>query len=418
MAIAFILSFLRYDVFSGIFLMLSGIAMYFSFLSVTKNFLNSRGLFVLIWNVSIGLSCLKLHPLQTEWHVSSWIAFLSAAIFIFLGYDFGSFTKDKIRNIKFKQKFSTSFVFFILSIIVIFTFFVEIYFSRGIPFLSSNMSSYHEFGLSYLHYITVTSATIPSIAVVILHKNNIKLKMQRRFIILLSLICATIPFLIVSRQLILQMIIVFTISYCKVHRILKFKIKYALIAIAILLCSWFFITEKRNQSNVYLADVLKLGTIENAVGYAKLYQIYMYIAYNFDAFNDNIYKASFQTFGFSSLTPLWTFLGIKRIWLNILPHYSEIRSISVFNTSPFISTPYRDFGFLGILLYCFIVGYYVHYIEHRENMHFNNIYIIKKAIIDYCLMMSFFSCFFSNTMIWVQLITLSIFNSLTTDISA
>ena len=397
-----ICSSLEYNTAASTVLILAGLFIFYSLSRFTKNFLNSRGLFLLVWNVTIGLSCLKLHPSQGTWEVGTWTCFMLAALFFLFGYDCGISLKGKKTRV-IVSKVSKITMFTTLCGIIILVFIVEVYFSGGVPLFSSSMSSYATFGLPYLHYITVTSATIPAIGVALFNNQDIT-KSTKRVVIFFSLICALIPFALVSRQLILQMVIVFGVSYFKIHGLRKIKIKYVVGAGIALVVVWMFATGKRNQSDAYLSYALNLNSPVNA----RLYQLYLYITYNYDIFNDNLNTAAFSTLGFKSLNPLWTLIGVKNLWPESIVNFDHIKSIRVFTTARLVFTPYCDFGILGIVVYCFIVGFYVQRVEHKANFYSDRVYVVKKSIVDYCLVMSFFTCFFSNTMIWVQLIVLTL----------
>ena len=401
-ALAAFFSSLGWDVAAAILLMLSGVLIFFFLSRVTRNFLNSRGLFLFVWNGTIGLSCLKLHPYQGTWEIGTWLCLLLAALALLLGYDLGIAAKRRRTRFLMNRVNKTA-VFIVLCGIIWVVFALEVVYAGTIPLLSSDMSSYVNFGLPYLHYITVTSATVPALAVVLFDRKGVPI-LTKIIVLLLTLLCALIPFALVSRQLILQMVIVLGISFFKVHGLRKIKPWYLLAAGAALFAVWMLATGSRNQSDAYLAYALNLESPKNA----KLQQLYLYITYNYDIFNDNLKTAAFSTLGFRSLNPLWTLIGVKGMWPAKIVDFEHVKSIAVFTTAPMVFTPYCDFGVPGIAVFCFVVGFCIQRVEHGANFSSDRVYIVKKAILDYSLVMSFFTCFFSNTMIWVQLIVLSL----------
>lgn len=234
--------------------------------------------------------------------------------------------------------------------------------------------------------------------------NKYKLsKKEIAFLVIINLICLAIPFLIVSRQLILTTIVITGFTIMSLYK--KHELKMIIFIVCLGLITWILISQFRNQSDAYLKKALNIQ--DDCVLSVSNMQIYMYVAINYDNFNLNVDELPQHYYGTKSLFPLFAFTGLKFIMSSITNAASSANKIiQVYNTYPIILTPYLDFGGIGIVIYMLLIGYISCFVEKRkENEPVN---ILLKSLIKYALLFSFFTSYFANAAFWFYVIILLI----------
>jgi len=340
---------------------------------------------------------LQLHQNQVDWKVATWFYLGLAYIMFNIGYAAKESKKDKKPKANQDSKKTINkkiFFYFIIAmnLCVILAFIIEVIIRGYIPMFSSDMASYQRFGVTGIHYFTVSCAIVLPTTYIYWenYKKNIN-KKELIFLIIINLISLAIPLLIVSRQLILTTLVLtgFTIMGLKKKK----ELKIILIILLAGLLTWFSISKFRNQNDEYLRQALNIQ--EDAVLSVSNMQVYMYIAVNYDNFNVNVGNVEQYCYGTKSLFPVFALTGLKFVMPIISESYDLIkRVIPVYNTYPIVMTPYEDFGMLGIIIYMFIIGYICCLIEGiSEN---NPVNILIKSLFKYALLFSFFTSYFSN----------------------
>ena len=125
---------------------------------------NSVSIFSGIWLLTIGLSILRLHPIQVEWKFATWICLIVAFIFFLIGYylKIFNFLKSKIKYTKNKiddNKKANLFLILIIFSFSVISIVIECCLCE-IPLFSKDMYSYKKFGVFVLRYFGVSSALI------------------------------------------------------------------------------------------------------------------------------------------------------------------------------------------------------------------------------------------------------------------
>ena len=128
-------------------------------------------------------------------------------------------------------------------------------------------------------------------------------------------------------------------------------------------------------------------------------------------------KVAYTTLGYSSLVPLWTYTGTKALLGTVINTeiLSEVGNyMSTFTTYPFVNVPYMDFGIFGVGVYSVIIGFFSGIKEKRckEKAPIPWDYV-SIALIDYCLIFSFFTAPFSNITVWTYFIEIFLIRLLT-----
>ena len=420
---------------SFLLLFLSGIAFYISFYIKEKSFFSPAGVFSIIWFGSIGLSQLRLNINQIPFSLKTWIVLGCTYLFFYLGYNLCP--KIKLRRYTYsstKILSSINLLFFVITS----AFLIEVYIRGFIPLFSSDPTAYIAFSVSGIHYLVVSCILIPPLTIVLLFKSNKNLsKFQYIYLIIENLICLIIPILIVSRQLLMMEIVLICMTFAK-----KYKQSEKIILIIMMLVifiSFVILSFGRNQDSDYLNYVFnqknkytsyyyqsdtKLSKIEieqynslykginqfNRVNLDNLpmpfYQIYMYISFNYDNLNYKIATIDHYAYGKSSFFPLFALTGIKFLAPEKFV-FSTSNYLTTFNTNPICYTPYIDFGLLGVMAYMLIIGI----ISKQVTIHssYDN-GIIQYSILNYCLLFSFFSSFFSNATTIIYILILALIN--------
>lgn len=73
---------------AGAILILEGFALYVLNFIRTQNLVDIRGLFSGSWIVGMGLSCLQLSKLQSDWENVTWVCFFCIYLFFMIAFDF------------------------------------------------------------------------------------------------------------------------------------------------------------------------------------------------------------------------------------------------------------------------------------------------------------------------------------------
>ena len=391
------------NVFAAILTILLGIEILIVNKKIFGYVTNMPGLFGGVWFLTIGLSCLQLHQKQVTWEYNTWLYYILTYSIFLGGYCLFEVIKKKEKNenvsLLIDKKLALEFLTSITAICTVF-FILEVIIRRQIPALSSDMSSYHNFGVTGLHYFTVLSCFILPISIVcvMLYRKEFT-RLDYVKIVSYNIIGILIPILIVSRHLLLMTFVLGTIVAITLNK--KYE-KYMIILIALVgIVGWFGISSLRKQDDVYLKEAMCIQ--DDSILSIKNMQIYMYVSCNYDNFNANVGKIEKLSLGTKSLFPIFALTGLKFIIPNIADE-NLIRFVDVYNTYPIIMQPYQDFGEIGIYIYMMVIGYLCGLVENIKKNKFSNILI--DSIFKYCLIFSFFTNGFATPAIWFYVIIL------------
>ncbi|MBR2658325.1 oligosaccharide repeat unit polymerase [Candidatus Saccharibacteria bacterium] len=363
---------------------------------------NFVGIFGFFWFFVLGLSCLQLHGLQVGWKDETWACLIIAYLAFLAGYTIHNHMKKDVSMLE-KEKITKKSFFRLLVIIaatVSVAFVIEVLIRKEIPIFSKNMSSYMNFGVSGIHYFTVSSCLMLPLSIIYMFKywKNEKPSIREiATIICINVAMFAIPFLIVSRQLIVITLIISATTVL----ILKPKLAGIIIMVTAVVgvLGWAVISTYRNQDVEYLRTALEIDT-ESAAD-VRLMQVYMYAACGFDNFNVNVGNVEEYTYGRKVLFPAFALTGLKFIIPGIEDENLG-RITPRFNTYPVVMKPYQDFGILGIILYMMIIGFLCRYVDRLGQG--KPTYIIIKVLLIYCLAITFFNNAFASATIWFYII--------------
>ena len=406
-------------------LMITGISLYIYFSYKENTLFSLVGIFTIVWYISISLSQFRLNINQIPFSCKTWvILYLTYSLFI-LGYFSNRKIKYNYQCIDFQiNKHKILLVIIVLFVTIICFLGVELYVSKEFPLFSNDPAAYLNFSISGIHYFVVSCILIPPLIIIYLDKNSFASQKQKVILILMAIICFLIPILIVSRQLLLLGIILSSVTFIILNKKYEKKVVFSIMIIAIL--AFTLLSLGRNQNSEYLNYVFNSTnqytnhyfdssfelTVEELDIYNKLYsgfdsferielfelpmpiyQIYMYITFNFDNLNFLIASTKQFYFGINIFYPILALTGI-RFMFPLIDSISFPRYLTTFNTFPICFVPYSDFGILGLIIYMFVIGMLSQKINNMKTSSVMN--IIYYGLFVYSLLFSFFTSFFSN----------------------
>lgn len=365
--------------------------------------LNAKGLFSLIWFGSISLACLRIHPNQVEWSYITWLCIAVVYPVFTIGFNLSSISNINRTNrhtIDYDKK-SIITILTYFSILIEISFVADILFSKGIPIISSSMSAYKDFGMPYVHYITVSSGLFPGLTYICFKVTNLSFT-KNKILIFQTVFISMIPFLIVSGQLIILEFIIlffaFVIYGQKEQKISYFKLLVT--GFVIILIYIVYVALFRKQNSLYLISTFNLPGNPNKIE-VSLWRLYLYIAFNFDNFNYLVDHLTSFSYGLNTFNPVLVFTAAKGLIPDSLINNEAFRLLPTYNTYPFIYDGYRDFGVSGIVFNVLFIGILSGSIEHNARTKISPFNGILYCLLLYSICICFFISEFSQPVFWV-----------------
>lgn len=424
--VSMMMYYLKQGVIASVIMISLAIFLYVAEVRLDKRVINVRGLFALGFIGGFGLSLLKLSKLSQDYNPITFIAVFVAYFSLYLGVFFENGRKKSINQdankIKIEKKSSIltsqEILIIVLFAITFLSFMVEVAILKFIPlFTLATPHAYSTFHVFMLHYITNFYAFIPSFALC-----NYYIEPDRRqskmFVLLSFVYVIVMALLMVSRsQLILCIVlslfilIMYNINNIKVIMSNKKNIIIFVAMILAFLVLYLIITISRAHNIEYLNSIFEMKNEKMPI---FITQPYMYIAHNFENLNYMINNIFRWTFGRRILYPFFTLTLVKKFFPIVVdsPYYIIKEELS---TVTIIYDFYYDFGLVGIIVFCFIIGYVgkkledkAYYVLRENDAYKNNFIIIMFALYCYFMLFSFFQTYFSLTDTWVYIIILVI----------
>lgn len=401
---------------SGLVLMAGALYLYWKDYRASGNFIHLRGLFCLFFIGGQALSCLKLSRLQKPWQMITWISFLAAVLSFYgifaLVLKWAGPLKEphwmkkqarggypvlpwesrgqlrKYEHTLFKAIFAVTFI-------SLAAFILEALLLGYVPFFIRNVPhAYSYFHISGVHYFTVSCVLVPSLAVLFFMTRDAHRRKKGMMVIILTWISLLIPVLCVSRfQLIFAVgMAVFTFLSMK-H---KLSLRYILGIIAVMIPAYVVLTIARSHSVEYLNEIFAM---KNPAVPIAVTQPYMYIAHNYDNFNCLTEQLPEHTMGLRMLFPALALTGIKFLkpeWAQI-PLYVTKEELT---TLTLIYDAYYDFGLLGVMVFCGLLGAVCAFFVRALPQMKNPVGYMFYAQMAMYMALSFFTTWFSNPSTW------------------
>ncbi len=371
---------------------------------------NPIGIFSGIWLLSIGLATLRLHHVQVEWKIMTWICIMVAFMFFLLGYYSKTlnFLKSLFKNDQNKKFYDNKKANLILIVIVFFCSLISIIiecFVCEIPLFSKDIYSYLNFGVFVLRYFGVSSALVLPLSCLYIARFKKQIsKKEWIFLIIINILMFFVPFLIVSRGLALATLFFTLFTLCSIYK--KKEMIIIPILLLITLFSWKGIGNLKNMDDAYLNKALYMDILDNkdnekdniakkehvekksssaiTIKNVKLMRTYMFLCLNYDNFDLNVNEVKYS-YGKSSFFPIYVIAGLKFLTHMEDPRENLKRIMYTYNTYSILFLPYMDFGIFGIAIFMFIMGILCFFFE--------SVYpdIMFSSILKFCCLFSFFS---------------------------
>jgi oligosaccharide repeat unit polymerase len=294
-----------------------------------------------------------------------------------------------------KRLFLTIIIFFIISFSV---FSIEVIEAGGIPlFVENRTEAYAEFGINFLHYITVSLLMLPAIVYFYLKCYMPKNRKFTAKVLLISI--GVVSFFIIvsllSKNLILHMLLFLSIFY---NYIQKKKIGIKLVAILLIFLSLMMVglAEVRFASKT-LVEIAQMDIPEE---YNWIAMPYIYFALNFENMNQTIKQDSpvNLTMGKSTFAPLWVFTFYKRFFSEHFNDKTQPNNLveENFNVSTYLCGLYQEYGVPGIIIFPTLYGFITQLIYLLLRKTNSPLYMGLFAVMENSAAFAFFSNFYSH----------------------
>ncbi len=386
----------------GGWFILSGIFLFFYYWRNYSTLLNVKGIFGGIWFLTVGLAALRIHPDQVKWSFLTWLCIGFFYLGVCIAYDVISYV---LRNIPEGKPFFKvgRYGIVLWGILPIIGFVADVVYSGYIPMFSQEQQAYMNFGMPFVHYLTVFSGVYPALALRVIRDKELSLSL-RICIGALILINVFIPFAIVSRQLTLMQIVIASIVFLVSYGVEQ-RIRFWHILVFVLICSIMFLVMSgmRHQSDAYIKEVFNLP-VDTSSGEMLLWKLYMYIAFSFDNFNKLVVSSTTFYWGAKSLYPFAVLIGLGGLMKYGFEVPIQFQILPTHNTFTALSTPYMDFGIVGVVIFAFLVGILASLSENGVRLNYmNEEGVVAYGLIIYSIAISFFTDEFGLPVFWVYI---------------
>ena len=415
------LYYLKHNYIASVMMISLAIFLFVSEIRKSKHLVTVRGLFALGFIGGFGLSLLKLSRLSADYSLMTFVVVFVSYFSLYLGVvlrDKGAknnsdqFNYD--RRITNKLFTNQQLLVVILLIVTFLAFIIEAMMLGFVPlFTKDTPHAYSAFHVFMLHYITTFYAFIPCIAIANYFENKaerldiILIIISFVYLVIMSLFMVSRSQLILSLALSILIVIIYKIKNVYEFRVSKFGILKLITFAIIFIVLYGIITIYRAHNIEYLNGIFEMKNENTPI---FITQPYMYVAHNFENLNYMINNIFRFTCGRRMLYPLFTLTFIKKLFPIVVdsPYYIIKQELS---TVTLVYDAYYDFGIIGVICFCFIIGYIGKMLEDKAYAIVNNTYNNKNNYIEilfaqysYFMIFSFFQTYFSLTDTWVHII--------------
>ena len=415
---------------SGLILIGAAVWLYMRDYRRTGNLIHLRGVFCLAFVGGQGISCFKLSRLQTDWCAETWICLLLGTAAFWLAYEgaeritarrdaggaawgasggktasgtWGASGGERVPGT------GTDYSKRLLAAMAGVTglawaaFLFEAFWLGFVPLFSYGVPhAYSYFHVTGVHYFTVSSVLVPSMAVVygaMVRSRKMGLRESRGFqaAAALAVLSLALPVLCVSRFQLIMAAGMALFTFISINRAIR--LRYVLMLLALMVPAYLGLTVMRSHSASYLNGIFEM---KNSATPIFITQPYMYIANNYDNFNCLVEGLTEYAWGRRMLFPLWAFTGLKFVAPDLVsfPLFvtkEELTTVTLFYDA------YYDFGPAGMALFGAVLGVSCCLLaEWRKRGATMAEHLIYAQIAMY-MALSFFTTWFSNPTTWFYL---------------
>lgn len=355
----------------------------------SKDIFHPIGIYSLMWITTIGLSNFKLSNLQGEWSSKMWIVVFFVYSAFILGYYISSrFSKDvskKLGNqidLVDQNKFRR-FIYILFAICFI-SYIAEVIESGFLPLFNRDPASYKEFGIRFVHYLTVSLVFVNCLITVYI----IKYKKLDKALSIIYILAILAVITLLSRQLLIFLAVITLII---IHYLYK-KIKLLHLSLVAILGLIVFSVLGNIRSNGG-AYILQVGEIVEGVDPIFAW-LYLYFGFGYE--NLNYYINNFHDLFYGTVTffPVFAFTLTKGLIETDLSGYLVSPHLT---TSSMAYDFYLDFGLLGTIIFPLIIGFITSKIYRKLQQNKSIYNVLLYSMIAHNLLFVFFVNFFANT---------------------
>ncbi len=352
------------------------------------DFFSPARIFGLIWLLAIGLVDLKFSRLQLEWTSSGWFSLLIGIISLFVGIYIsfsGNFGKDFLNVSQIRKKIQLIGIDKIRLynlIVLLFVgyavcFVIEFIIEGYLPAFSPEPDKARVmFGVFGIHLVVNAVNTL--LFLIVQYFLFVRAEKAKKTFLVFVFIISTASFLLLLQRynfFILSIMLLCLLYYCSRHISLKTFLIFVLIAAGILVAIQSIRLAKYAEFYFYTFAEMKFP-----IKYAIFSEPYMYLVMNLENFVRAVPKIENYTYGYFTLDFLLALTGMKH-WL--ADYYSLEKFptyIAGYNTFPFYWAYFRDFGYVGLTLIPFILGYVISEIYYKLHSSPHLIYVALYSI--------------------------------------
>ncbi len=272
-----------------------------------------------------------------------------------------------------------------------------------IPLFSDKPHAYSYFHISGVHYFTVSSIFALPLAVLYRYVKGAQTGRERTILAVCCMVGLAIPVLCVSR---FQLMLAVFLSLCVAMAAWPgFKLRYVILAAAVLAPVYVGLTVARNHDVAYLNSIFEMKNAETPI---FITQPYMYVANNYDNFNCLVTELPSYAFGLRQLFPLFALTGLKFLKPELVSFPIYITKTEL-TTVTLIYDAYYDFGVVGVALFGLVLGMACRRLTALKDRKQNPVTLLFYAQIAMYLVFSFFTTWFSNPTTWFWLFLTGVF---------
>jgi oligosaccharide repeat unit polymerase len=354
----------------------------------SKDIFHPIGIFSLMWITTIGLNNFKLSNLQADWSFKMWIVVFFVYISFILGYFLNSkfskeTTKPKTSVFEIDQNKFKIFIQILFAICFI-SYVAEVIESGFLPLFNRDPAGYKEFGIRFVHYLTVTLVFVNCLITVYF----IKYKTFDKVLSLLYILSLLSVVSLLSRQLLIFLGVITLVIIHYLYKRIKL-LHLSLVAMVGLIVFSLLGNIRSNGANY----ILQVGEIVDGVDPIFAW-LYLYFGFGYENLNHYINNFNDLFYGTVTFFPVFAFTLTKGF----------IESdITQFLVSPHLTTSsmaydfYLDFGIAGTIIIPLLIGMItsIIYKKLRSNLSVYN--VLFYSMFAHNLLFVFFVNFFSNT---------------------
>ncbi len=386
---------------AGIVMMAEALWLYVHWSKEAENPVELRALFTLAWAGGMGIACLKLSRLQSDWQIVTWLCFFLIYTGFGIGYEWGHKTYRDIRKEAGKNDIQAGRLFLCitgLALASLLCFIFEAVKVGFIPLFAKEPHAYSYFHVSGVHYFTISCILIPAITVLYL-KVSKTTEMKRKIVLMAAnLEAVAIPVLCVSRFQLLFAVGFAMVTYIIVNRTIRLRTLG--IILAVLIPVYVILTVFRHHDVTYLNGIFEMKYEKMPI---FITQPYMYVANNFENFNCMAEQLEKHSFGVRMLFPVFALTGLKFV-------FPQLTSTAVYLTKPELTTltmfydAYYDFGIPGVFVFAVLIGGVAGKVMRIAGGSENPVAYLFYGQMAIYLGLAFFTTWFSNPTTWFWLI--------------